>query len=134
MLVETIASLTTFAFGVYLLLLGMLLTLDRETASRFLLGFAGSQLTHFIELSLRILVGAGLIINSPKMLFGAAFYAFGWLLIGTTAILALMPWRWHHEFAKLSLPRVLRHPYLLAAVSAALGAVVLFAAAHEPVN
>ncbi len=125
MLIDAAAFFLILLFGLYLLVLAALLVFSPERGKGFLLGFASSALTHYLELGLRIIVGAAFVVYSPKMLFPTVFLVFGWMLIGTSAVLALMPWQWHNHFAKLSLPRVLKYPKVLAAVSAALAIIVL---------
>ena len=92
-----------------------------------MLGFASSAFTHYLEISLRIIIGAALVVYAPRMMFAMAFLVFGWMLIGTSAVLALIPWSWHNRFAKLTLPRILKYPALLAIFSAAMGIFVIFA-------
>jgi uncharacterized protein YjeT (DUF2065 family) len=43
------------------------------------------------------------------MRFGDAFVLAGWLLVVTTAGLALVPWRWHRAFAQRAVPYATRH-------------------------
>lgn len=126
MLVETAAFVLVLAFGIYLLTLAVLLIVAPERAKGFLLGFASSAFTHYLEISLRIIIGAALVVYAHRMMFATAFLVFGWMLIGTSAVLALIPWSWHNRFAKLSLPRILKYPALLAIFSAAMGTFVIF--------
>jgi hypothetical protein len=126
MLIDAAAFFLILLFGLYLLVLAALLVFSPERGKGFLLGFASSALTHYLELGLRIIVGAAFVVYSPKMLFPTVFLVFGWMLIGTSAVLALMPWQWHNQFAKISLPRVLKYPKFLAAVSAAMAIFVIF--------
>jgi hypothetical protein len=110
----------------YLLTLAALLVFSPERGKGFLLGFASSALTHYLEIGLRIVLGAAFVVHAPNMLLAPAFTAFGWMLIGTSTVLALLPWQWHNHFAKLSLPRVLKYPKLIAAFSAAMALFVIF--------
>lgn len=132
MLVDTAAFLVTFAFGVFLLTLAASLVFWTERGKAFWLGFASSAFTHFLEISLRIIVGATLVVYSPNMLFPTVFLVFGWMLIGTSAVLALIPWRWHKRFADRSLPPVLKFPKLMAIFSAAIGLFLLFCLIKGP--
>lgn len=116
-----------FALGVvalaalYLLALGAATLVVPARASRFLLGFASSRSIHFVELSVRFVVGGALVLYAPRMLLSGAFNLFGWLLLVTSACLLLVPWRWHHRFAKHVVPRVTRHLALVGLVSLVLG-------------
>lgn len=126
MLIETAAFVLVFSFGVFLMTLAGLLVFAEERGKSFLLGFASSAFTHFLEIGLRILVGASLVIISPKMYAGQVFFVFGWMLIGTSAVLAFVPWRLHQRFGQTSLPPILKYPKLLAIFSAALGLFLIF--------
>lgn len=131
MIIETIALIVVAGFGIFLVALGATLLFAKDLGRRFLLGFATSAFTHYLEIALRILVGAAIVIASPKMFAGQIFLVFGWMLIATSAVLALVPWQWHHRFAEKFLPPVLKYPALIALVSAVMGAFVIFSAANS---
>lgn len=133
MIIEMAALVLILAFGVFLLALAGLLVFSEERGKRFLLGFATSAFTHYLEISLRIIVGAALVVWATKMLFSPVFLVFGWMLIGTSAVLAVIPWRWHKRFADLSVPPVLKYPKLLAIVAAAMGSFILFCLVSGPI-
>ncbi len=116
--------------GIYFLGLGVsAFILPARTAS-FLGSFAGSAFAHYLEMSLRLVVGFALLRFAPQMPISIAFTVFGWLLVGTTACLLLIPWQWHHKFAQRTVPQVLQYLKLVAAVSIALGIAFLTAAVH----
>ncbi len=123
---EWAAAAVVFGFAAFLLTLTILLVFVPERATDFFHKFATSAFTHFLEMFLRILVGASLVIYSPRMLFAIVFYVFGWMLIGTSAVLAVLPWRWHNKFANLVLPPILKFPKLLAIQTAAMGSFILY--------
>lgn len=129
-------SLTTFAAvavvlaALFLLALGAASLLAPARASRFLLGFAGSANLHYAELALRLLAGAAFVLYAPHMRSPAAFALFGWVLLGTTAVLLLVPWQWHRRFAERAVPLFTRYIALIGVVSAAGGGAILFAVAR----
>jgi hypothetical protein len=94
-------------------------------AAAFLLGFAGTARTHYLELALRGLAGGAFVWQGPHMRFGSAFVGFGWLLLLTTVGLALVPWRWHRAFARRAVPYALRYPPVLGLAALLLGSLVL---------
>lgn len=126
MVLEWAAVAVVFGFGAFLLTLTILLVFVPERATGFFHKFATSAFTHFLEMFLRILVGASLVICSQRMQFAIIFYVFGWMLIATSAVLALLPWRWHNKFANLVLPPILKFPKLLAIQTAAMGIFVIY--------
>lgn len=123
--IEIFALVVIGIAGLYLLALGAASLFMPARASRFLLGFAGSQPVHFLELAVRLVVGASLIVYAPRVAFSRAFSLFGWVLLGSTACLLLLPWRWHRRFAQDAVPRATRHIALVGLASLALGGLLL---------
>ncbi len=111
--------------GFYLIVLGGLCALRPAVAKRFLHAHASTLRAHVVELTLRAAVGMALVVAGPTMR-GATVATFaGWLLIITTVVLAIVPWRQHRRFAAWSVPMATRSLPLLALGSLASGAVVL---------
>jgi hypothetical protein len=113
--------------ALYLLGLGATALLAPTHATRFLSGFAGSARVHYLELSIRLVVGISLVSHAPEMLLPGLFSAFGWALVITTAGLLAIPWRWHQRFAHRAVPQATRHLWLVALGSFALGVLLLTA-------
>lgn len=65
-------------------------------------------------MALRIVVGVALVLTAPRMRFPEAFGIFGWLLIGTSLVPCLVPWRLHQRFGAWSLPLVTNRLAILA--------------------
>lgn len=120
--------------GVYLTCIGVAAFAAPARVSRFLLGFAGTPATHCLEMTLRGAVGAAFVVYAPFMRMPAVFATVGWVLLFTTAVLLVVPWRWHQRFAQRSVPRALRFLPLLGAASVAMGGFVLFSALAAPPN
>jgi len=129
-MIEFLALLGVVLLGVYCLALGATSLFRPASAKRFLLGVAGSPMTHYTELVARLAAGGALVTHAPRMAFPAAFSFFGYLLLVTTAFLFLVPWRWHRHFAQQAVPRAVRHLGLLGVASLALGATILAATAR----
>lgn len=122
----TIAFFILFLAGLYLLLLGIACIFAPVIAKRFLLGFAGSASKHYLEIGLRMIVGIAMIIQAQHLAYSTAFTVFGWMLVGTTAVLLVIPWRWHQRFAEKVLPRVTRSLPLMGVVSVVMGASLIY--------
>lgn len=116
-----LALIGVLLFATYLLALAAAAWLTPERAERFLSGFAGSASAHYLELVLRLVAGGSLILAARQMLLPRAFLAFGWILVVTTAGLALVPWRWHQRFAQRVVPPMVGHLRLVAFFSFVLG-------------
>lgn len=112
-----LAQLVIFATACYLLILGIVALLKPTRVSSFLLGFAGSALKHYLELVFRLMVGIALLDLASHSLARTALNIAGWILIGSTLLLAMLPWRIHHRFAQVSVPQALRYLPLIGAAS-----------------
>lgn len=123
-LVEAIAVAVIVLAGSYLLALGVASLVIPTRASQFLLRFASSQSVHFAELSLRLLVGASLLLIAPRMVLADAFAFFGWALLVSSICLFVMPWRWHQRFAQHAVPRAIRYIRLIGLASLAIGGLI----------
>jgi hypothetical protein len=99
-------------------------------ASRFLLAFADSPSKHYAELATRFLAGGAFLLAAPYALWPGAFSIFGWILVATTAGLLLIPWRWHHRFARRAVPEALRFLPLVGVATIVLGGLALWAVVH----
>lgn len=126
---HTYALLVVALTGLYFIVLSAVSFAAPARASAFLRGFASSAATHYAELLARVVVGAAFIIQAPASPLPASFLALGWLLVGTTAALFLVPWQSHRTFALRAVPRALQHLPLLAAASLFLGAFILWSVA-----
>jgi hypothetical protein len=107
--------------GAFLVALGLAAFLRPQRVRAFLLGFAGSPTRHFAELLVRLAVGAALVLAAPGLAAGTVFWVFGWVLIATTAILLVVPWRTHRAFAQATVPQALRHLPVIGLASLAAG-------------
>lgn len=109
------------AAAAYLVVLGGTALFRPAQAERFLGGFATTQTLHFVELALRTVAGAAFVISAPRLALGEVVAALGWVLVGTSLVLALVPWRLHQRFAAWSVPQALRYLPLIGIASLAGG-------------
>lgn len=107
--------------ALYLLVLGAIALRRPDLATRFLGGFAATARLHFTELGLRVLTGSAMILYAPRMAWGQLITGFGWILVGTSIALALVPWRIHRQFASRTVPRAMRFLTLIGLVAMAGG-------------
>lgn len=126
-MIEPLAAAVVLLAGLYLACLGAVSLVAPALARRFLLGFARSRALHYLELTLRLVVGGAFLLCAPVMRFPLAFTAFGWAIVLTSVGLLLVPWRWHRHFAQQAVPRALHFLPLLGVASLLLGGFVLFA-------
>jgi hypothetical protein len=126
MLLNFAAGLVVAAFGLFLIALAAACVFQRRFAERFLSKFASSAKVHFTEQILRVIAGAALIIISPSMWFSTFFWLFGWILVVTSVGLMLVPWKWHREYAKWTVPWAIRRMWLFALGAFGLGALLYY--------
>lgn len=126
-MIELVALLVVVGAGAFLLALGGTALLAPPHARAFLLAFAGSPAKHYTELAIRFLVGAAFVLSAPLVYFSAGFRVFGWVVLGTTVALLLVPWRWHYRFAQQAVPQALQFLPLVGVSSAMFGAFILWA-------
>ena len=117
------ALFTNVALGVVLLSASFLIALASVSffapvlARHFLMGFAATPVRHFVELTLRLVVGVAFIGSAGSMTAGPVFLVFGWVLVGTTIGLALIPWQTHRRFAQRAVPLAAKYISLLGIAS-----------------
>lgn len=129
---QSIAFLVVLLAALYLLVLGVSAFVRPQFTRRFLGGFAQTLSAHALELFLRIAAGTALVVRAPHMHFSRPLSAFGWALIGTSIVLAVLPWRLHRRFADWAVPQV--HGQLpLIGVTSALGGLAIAAALILPI-
>jgi hypothetical protein len=120
-----IAKAIVVVVAIFFLMLGIVALVQPQIARGFLLGFASNALKHYAELLARILVGGSLLLIARNSAYPTVLSAFGWLLIVTTAFMALVPWRFHHRFTQSAVPKALRFLPLIGISSLAIGALLL---------
>lgn len=126
-MIQNTALVIVLLFTFFLLVLACLSIFTPKHAVRFLGGFASSAKTHYVEMIIRLIVGIAFIINAPSMLYPKVFMIFGWLLVGSTAILILLPWRWHQLFSQKIASPVIHQVWLIGVASLLLSAFIFFA-------
>lgn len=120
-MIDTLAATAVWSAASYLVLLGVMLLTRPTLGRRFLAGFAQTAFVHSLELGLRIFIGAAFVIHAPTMAAPSLFVAIGWVLIGTSLVLALMPWRWHAQISRRVVPMATRYTRTLGAASILMG-------------
>lgn len=125
-LVQSVAVGLVFLACIYLIVLGIASLVLANHTRQFLDGFASSQRLHFIEMLIRFLYGGAFIIASSQMMFSKIYLIFGWILIVTTIVLSILPWRWHQQLAVKFVRPLTQKVWLFSFFSLPLGGVILF--------
>jgi hypothetical protein len=98
-----------------------------KLAEDFLMSFASSPRTHYLEQTFRLVLGTSIVVLAPTMWQTTVFSVLGWSLVVSSIVLILLPWKVHHRFGERVLPTLVRHMTLFALGVFAFGAVLLFA-------
>jgi len=125
-MLQFISGTIVALFGFFLIGLAALCVVRRSAAERFLSGFANSAKAHFTEHTIRLAAGLGFVLHSSEMSHPLAFRIFGWVLVATSVVLLVLPWKWHREYARRTMPLVLKRIRLFAVGAFALGVFVLY--------
>jgi hypothetical protein len=75
--------------------------------------------------SLLVATCSALVISAPRMRSGGVVAVFGWMVILTSLVLAVVPWRLHQRFAAFAMPHVFPRLRIVGVVAAAGGLALL---------
>jgi hypothetical protein len=123
-LVALMALSVVAAAGVFLVVLGIMALATPRKVRAFLLGFAAIPTRHYFELGVRMTVGFAFILASPQLPASAIFFIAGAVLLGTTMLMAVLPFRLHQAFAKRSVPTAIAYLPLIGLAALAAGSAV----------
>lgn len=123
---KLLSGILVGCFGIFLIGLSVLCIFLPSKAEKFLASFASSARAHYLEIALRLIVGAGLILFAVEMWFPTLFLLFGWVIVVTSIGLLLIPWRLHHKFSRWTIPQVFRYLNFFALGAFALGAFIFY--------
>lgn len=98
-ILKYLAAAIVVIAGLWLIGLAVAAFTRPESVNNFFAKFASSAFSHFLEMALRLLIGAAFVIYAPSMKFSIVFTIFGWMLLLTTAVLLFVPWKLHRKFA-----------------------------------
>ncbi len=113
-----LSGTVVIAATLFFLLQALAAVLWPSTLRRMLGGFAATARLHYIEMGMRILVGAAFVHFASQMAYEVVFRGFGYLLLVTTLVLLFVPWKLHRRFALWAVPLATRSllPYALGSV------------------
>jgi hypothetical protein len=123
---SVVAAIVVLAFGLVLIGFTGVVFAKPAIAERFLMRFASSARTHYVEQVFRLLIGAALVVLSPAMWQSKMFWLVGWAIVVSSAALVCVPWQWHHRFGERVGPILFRHLRLYAVGAFAFGALLLY--------
>lgn len=98
-LMTIIAKYIVIIFGIFLIGIGLLMLIKPEKAREYLKKAGSTNLINYLEITIRMIPAAGLILYSEFSKFPEVFKYFGWFMIGTSVVLYFVPRRLHHNYA-----------------------------------
>ena len=123
---SVVAAVVVVAFGFALITFTGVAFTKPARAERFLVAFASSARTHYVEQGFRILIGAALVVLSSTMWQPKMFWLFGWAIVVTSVALICVPWQWHDRLGERVRPMLVRYLKLYALGAFALGILLLY--------
>ena len=123
---SVVAAVVVVVFGLSLVTFTGVAFAKPARAERFLMAFATSARTHYVEQAFRILIGAALVVLSSTMWQPKMFWLFGWAIVVSSAALICVPWQWHDRLGKRVRPMLVRYLKLYAVGALALGVLLLY--------
>lgn len=126
-LVETTVTALVWLSVLWLFALALLCVWAPALATDVLSAFARTRRGHFIEQGLRIVAGGAFWLHAQHTVFVTMFRALGAVLIVSSMVLMLLPWRWHRRFAEQVVPPIVRHLNVYAVAALSLGLCISYA-------
>lgn len=123
---SAVAAVVVVVFGLCLIIFTGVAFAQPACAERFLMAFASSARTHYLEQISRLLVGAALVVASSTMWQPRMFWLLGWAIVVSSAALICVPWQWHDRLGERVRPMLVRYLKLYAVGAFALGALALY--------
>lgn len=127
-ILDLLSVIVIFLTASYLVVFGAACLVRPEGAKRFLEGFAASAKAHYFEMTIRLIVGLAFVRYAPHISQRPIFTVVGAMIIVTTAVLLLIPWRWHQRFAKRSVAQAIRYLTWIGIASVAFGTIIMWSA------
>jgi hypothetical protein len=128
--VDTMALAVLTLFGMFLIALGLAAHFTRQRAIGFLSGFAQTPAKHYLELAVRALVASAFLQIAPKVGHTHLLAGIGWILLGTTIVLAVVPWRVHQRFAASAVPKAAQFISVIGVFALAAGSALIGFVGH----
>ncbi|MGB5243407.1 MAG: hypothetical protein WBN28_02740 [Lutimonas sp.] len=93
------SNLLVLFFGIFLILVGLLMLIKPQKARNILRKAASSNLINYTEITIRMIPAVGLILAADQSKSPDFFKILGWFMLFTSLVLYIVPRRWHHNYA-----------------------------------
>ncbi|MFQ5564320.1 MAG: hypothetical protein ACE5FO_12215 [Parvularculaceae bacterium] len=96
---NAVGQLLVILFGLWLIVVGVLMAAKPQTALRCLGKAASTNVINYAELTLRLIAGLALALYAEFSRFPEIFRIVGWFVVATSGILYFVPRPWHARYA-----------------------------------
>jgi len=98
-MIETIAKWTIILFGIFFILVGLIMLLKPQKARQILRKAGSTNFINYAEITLRIIPATALILSADNSKYPYIFKIFGWFMLITSFVLYFVPRQLHHKFS-----------------------------------
>jgi uncharacterized protein YjeT (DUF2065 family) len=95
----TVAKYTIILFGLFFILVGLLMFFAPEKARNILRKAGSTNFINYAEITLRIFPAGALIVYADYSKLPLLFTVFGGFMLATSIVLYFIPRNWHHKYS-----------------------------------
>jgi hypothetical protein len=123
-----VAQCIVVLFGLFIISIGVMMLFYPLKALATLAKAGSTNLINYGEITVRLIPAIALVICAPESGFPETLKLFGWFMIGTSAVLYLVPRRIHHAFS-MKWVKILTslHVRLIAPLAFLFGGAIIYA-------
>ncbi len=99
MMLLTIAKWTIIVFGIFFIMVGILMLFAPKKANDILRKAGSTNFINYAEITIRMIPAAALILYADFSKYPDIFKIFGWFMLITSIILYFVPRQLHHNFS-----------------------------------
>ncbi len=96
---ETIAKWTIIVFGLFFILVGIIMLLKPKKAREILRKAGSTNFINYTEITIRLIPAAALILSADISKYPQVFKIFGWFMLLTSLVLYFVPRQLHYNFS-----------------------------------
>lgn len=96
---ETIAKWTVMIFGLFFILVGIMMLLKPKKVREILRKAGSTNFINYTEITLRMIPALALILSADVSKHPEVFKIFGWFMLLTSLVLYFVPRQLHHNFS-----------------------------------
>ncbi|MEB8330528.1 hypothetical protein OO009_14290 [Flavobacteriaceae bacterium KMM 6897] len=94
-----LAKIILILFGVFLIGVGFIMLFFPSNARNILRKAGSTPFINYMEISVRMLPAAALVLYADNSNYTLVFHVLGWFMLITSLILFFVPRRMHHQYA-----------------------------------